>query len=370
VTALNTAEDPLRVAILAPVWFPVPPTGYGGIEWVVSLLADGLTDAGHDVTLFASGDSRTHATLAAVFEEAPTEWIGQAYWDLRHALSCLVRAGEFDIVNDHSGMLALALGGLVSTPFVHTVHGPLSGEPGQMYDDIVTLHPGARLISLSMSQRRPRPDLPWVANCPNALDFSVYPVHAHRGDYLLFLGRMTAEKGCHRAIAIATELGLPLKIAGKLREPREHEYFRELVEPHLRHGIEYLGEVSHGEKVELLQEARATLFPIDWDEPFGLVMIESMACGTPVIATRRGAVPEVIEHGVTGVIVDDYRRMPAALDDADALEPLAIRRRAEERFAPERMVDDYLAAYRRVISGELPGPAADLPAEAAGIAEP
>jgi glycosyltransferase involved in cell wall biosynthesis len=364
------SDDPLRIAILAPVWFPVPPTGYGGIEWVVSLLADGLTDAGHDVTLFASGDSRTHAKLASVFDEAPTEWIGQAYWDLRHALSCLVRAGDFDVVNDHSGMLALALGGLVSTPFVHTVHGPVSGEPGQMYDDIVALYPGARLISLSMSQRRPRPELPWVANCPNALDFSVYPVHAHRGEYLLFLGRMTAEKGCHRAIAIATELGLPLKIAGKLREPREREYFRELVEPHLRHGIEYLGEVSHGEKVELLQEARATLFPIDWEEPFGLVMIESMACGTPVIATRRGAVPEVIEHGLTGVIVDDYREMAAALAEADALEPLAIRRRAEERFAPERMVADYLDAYRRVTSGEVPGPAEDLPAEAAGIAEP
>ena len=364
------SADPLRVAILAPVWFPVPPTGYGGIEWIVSLLADGLADAGHDVTLFASGDSRTNAKLEAAFEEAPTEWIGQAYWDLRHALHCLIRSGEFDVVNDHSGMFALALGGLVSTPFVHTVHGPLSGEPGQMYDEIMRLHPGARLISLSMSQRRPKPDLPWIANCPNALDFSVYPVQAHRGEYLLFLGRMTPEKGCHRAIAIAMELGLPLKMAGKMREPREHEYFRELVEPHLGHGIDYLGEVPHGQKVELLQHARATLFPIDWDEPFGLVMIESMACGTPVIATRRGAVPEVIEDGVTGIIVDNYREMATALSEADALEPLEIRHRADQRFAPERMVDDYLDAYRRLIAGDVPGPAEDLPAEAAGIAEP
>jgi glycosyltransferase involved in cell wall biosynthesis len=364
------SADPLRIAILAPVWFPVPPTGYGGIEWIVSLLADGLADAGHDVTLFASGDSRTKAKLEAAFAEAPTEWIGQAYWDLRHALHCLIHSGEFDVVNDHSGMFALALGGLVSTPFVHTVHGPLSGEPGQMYDEIMRLHPGARLISLSMSQRRPKPDLPWIANCPNALDFSVYPVQAHRGEYLLFLGRMTPEKGCHRAIAIAMELGLPLKMAGKMREPRELEYFRELVEPHLGHGIEYLGEVPHGQKVELLQHARATLFPIDWDEPFGLVMIESMACGTPVIATRRGAVPEVIEDGVTGIIVDNYREMATALAEADQLEPLEIRHRAEQRFAPERMVDDYLDAYRRLISGDVPGPAEDLPAEAAGIAEP
>ncbi|MBD0330897.1 MAG: glycosyltransferase family 4 protein [Thermoleophilia bacterium] len=343
------ADERLRVALLAPVWFPVPPTGYGGIEWVVALLADGLTEAGHDVTLFASGDSRTQARLSAVFAEAPSEWIGHSQLDLRHALSCLVRADEFDLVNDHSGPLAFALAGLVSTPVVHTVHGPLADDPGAIYEQVVSLNPRARLVSLSLTQRRPRPDLPWVANCPNALDFSVYPVQAQRGDYLLFLGRLSAEKGCHRAIAVATELGLPLKIAGKCREPDELAYFRELVEPHLAHGIEYLGEVPHGQKVELLQQARATLFPIDWDEPFGLVMVESMACGTPVIATRRGAVPEVIEHGVTGVIVDDYRRMAAALDEADALEPLAIRRRAEERFAPERMVADYLAAYRTVV---------------------
>jgi glycosyltransferase involved in cell wall biosynthesis len=145
------------------------------------------------------------------------------------------------------------------------------------------------------------------------------------------------------------ETGLPLKLAGKMQEPKEREYFHELVEPHLVDGIEYLGEVTHGEKVELLQNARATLFPIEWEEPFGLVMIESMACGTPVIATRWGAVPEVIEHGVTGIVVDDYRIIPAALDEADRLDPVEIRRHAEHRFAPERMVADYLRAYRAVL---------------------
>jgi glycosyltransferase involved in cell wall biosynthesis len=161
---------------------------------------------------------------------------------------------------------------------------------------------------------------------------------------------MSPEKGAHRAIAVATELGLPLKIAGKQREPLEQKYFRELVEPHLSDRIEYLGEVNHGTKVALLQDARATLFPIEWEEPFGLVMIESMACGTPVIATRWGAVPEVIEHGRSGIIVDHYRQMAAALDEADALDPLNIRRCAEERFAPERMVADYVKAYESVIA--------------------
>jgi glycosyltransferase involved in cell wall biosynthesis len=339
-----------RIAVLSPVWFPVPPRGYGGIEWIVSLLADGLVDAGHDVTLFASGDSYTKAKLSYVYKRAPSEWIGRTQWDLSHALMCIERADEFDVINDHTGMLGLLLGGLVATPLVHTVHGPLDGEAGELYERIVRVVPNAKLISLSMNQRRPRPDLPWIANCPNALDFSLYPSKPHPGDYLLFLGRMSPDKGCHRAIAVATELGLPLKIAGKRQEPLEEKYFRELVEPHLNARIRYLGEVNHGTKVELLQDARATLFPIEWEEPFGLVMIESMACGTPVIATRWGAVPEVIEHGRSGIIVDSYRQMPAALAEADALDPLEIRRYAEERFAPERMVADYLAAYEAAIA--------------------
>jgi glycosyltransferase involved in cell wall biosynthesis len=335
----------MKVAILSPPWFPVPPTGYGGIEWIVSLLADGLADAGHEVTLFASGDSRTRAELAWVYEHAPSDQIGRTLPDLRHTLSAYERADDFDVINDHTGHLGCVLGGLVETPVVHTVHGPLGGEPGAVYEQIQQVAPEVGLISLSLNQRRPKPGLNWVANIPNALDLEHYPCHPHKGDYLLFLGRMNHEKGAHRAIWLAMELGLPLKLAGKMREPREEAYFAELVEPHLGHGIEYLGEVNHGTKVELLQNARCTLFPIDWEEPFGLVMIESLACGTPVIATRRGAVPEVIEDGRGGIIVDDWRDAPAALERADALDPVECRRYAEERFAPERMVGDYVRAY-------------------------
>jgi glycosyltransferase involved in cell wall biosynthesis len=341
----------MRIAVLSPPWFPVPPTGYGGIEWIVSLLADGLTDAGHEVTLFASGDSRTKATLSAVFAEAPSELIGRTQPDLRHVLAALERADEFDVINDHTGPLGAALGELVDTPVVHTVHGPLGGEPGAVYESLSHVAPSVGLISLSLNQRRPKPNLNWAANVPNALDLAHYPCQPHKGDYLLFLGRMNHEKGAHRAVAVAMELGLPLKLAGKLREPREKAYFEEFVEPHLGHGIEFLGEVNHGTKVELLQNARATLFPIEWEEPFGLVMIESMACGTPVIATRRGAVPEVMEDGRGGVIVDDWRHIGAALEQADAIEPLECRRYAEERFAPERMVGDYVRAYEAVAAG-------------------
>ena len=252
------------------------------------------------------------------------------------------------MISDHTGLLGLALGSMGPTPLAHTVHGPLSGEPGRLYEQVVAVVPRAALIAVSDDQRRPKPELRGSRRA-DALDLSVYPFRPERGDYLLFLGRMTADKGAHRAVATAIECGLPLKLAGKCREPLEQQYFDELVRPHLSDRIEYVGEVTHGEKVELLQHARATLFPIEWDEPFGLVMIESMACGAPVIATRFGAVPEVIEDGVSGVIVDDWREMGGALERADAIDPLVQRRAVEERFSPQRMVADYVAAYEATI---------------------
>jgi glycosyltransferase involved in cell wall biosynthesis len=338
----------LRIAVLSPVWFPVPPTGYGGIEWVVSLLAEGLTEAGHDVTLFASGDSKTSATLSSLFPEAPSSEIGQTSAELVHALSCYERAGEFDVINDHSGPLAAALGGLVATPVVHTVHGPLDERALYTYRAIAAAAPGVGLISLSENQRRPGPELPWVANIHNALDLDAYPFHEDRGEYLLFLGRMSPDKGAHRAIEIAREAGVPIKLAGKKRERAEQAYFDEVVGPLLGDGAEYVGETTHALKVELLQQARATLFPIDWEEPFGLVMIESMACGTPVIATRRGAVPEVVADGRSGIVVDTFADMAPALAAADRLDPRECRRWVEDNFSAARMTADYVAAYERV----------------------
>ena len=337
----------MRIAVLSPVWFPVPPTGYGGIEWVVSLLSDGLAEAGHDVTLFASGDSRTKATLSSVFEEAPSSHIGETFWELRHALAAYGRADEFDVVNDHTGLLGATLGGLVRTPVVHTVHGPLDEPSLRTYRAIAEIAPQVGLISLSENQRRPGPDLPWVANIHNALDLDSYPFHADRGEYLLFLGRMSPDKGAHRAVEIARTAGVPIKLAGKKREPAEQAYFDAEVKPLLGDDAEYLGETTHASKVDLLQNARATLFPIDWEEPFGLVMIESMACGTPVIATRRGAVPEVVADGRSGVIVDEFHEMAHALEDADKLDPAECRRWVEEHFSAERMTRDYVAAYER-----------------------
>jgi glycosyltransferase involved in cell wall biosynthesis len=342
----------VKVGLVCPVWFPVPPEAYGGIERVVALLADGLVADGHEVTLFASGDSQTRARLDAVFPTAPSDRIGETFWELRHMTFALRRSREFDIVHDHTGLMGLALGGLLDVPFCHTVHGPLDGLPGALYDDVLALNPRAKLISISMNQRAPRPSFPWVANCPNALDLSLYPFRRKSGgDYLVFLGRMSPDKGAHRALAVALETGLPLKIAAKCREPAEIRYFDEFVRPHLGGSIEYVGEVGHADKVELLMGARALLFPIDWEEPFGLVVIEAMACGTPVISTRRGAVPEIVEHCRTGILVDNYREMedPAVLEQADSLDPAELRREIEERFSPEHMVSDHVAAYEATI---------------------
>jgi glycosyltransferase involved in cell wall biosynthesis len=342
----------VKVGLICPVWFPVPPEAYGGTERVVALLADGLVEAGHEVTLYASGDSHSRASLESVFETAPSEWIGHTYWELQHAVHAFRHSKEFDVVHDHTGLLGLALGGLNQVPFCHTVHGPLDGQPGRLYEGVLSLVPRAKLISISLNQRAPKPEFPWVANCPNALDLSMYPFRRKSGgDYLVFLGRMSPDKGAHRAVTVALETGIPLKIAAKCREPAEIHYFDEFVRPHLGGSIEYVGEVGHADKVELLMGARALISPIDWEEPFGLMMIEAMACGTPVISTRRGAAPEIIEHGRTGVLVDHYREMEEAsmLALAESLDPTVLRREVEERFSPEHMVADHVAAYEATI---------------------
>jgi glycosyltransferase involved in cell wall biosynthesis len=340
-------RERLRIAVIAPVWFPVPPPRYGGIEAVVAVLADGLVAVGHEVTLFASGDSRSRARLAAAFAVAQSERIGNAQVELRHALACFERADEFDVISDHSGPPAAVIGGAVATPVVHTVHGPLDGEPGELYEQVARVAPTTALVSLSLRQRQPRPGLPWIANVPNAIDPALYPFSAHGGEHLLFLGRMTPEKGAHHAIEAARRVGLPLLLAGKMREAHERAYFREQVEPLLGDGTAYVGEVDHAAKVELLGTARATLVPVDWEEPFGLVSIESMACGTPVVATRRGALPEVVEPGRSGFLVDDASDMADVLPAAERLDRREVRRAFEERFTPARMVAGYLDAFAR-----------------------
>jgi glycosyltransferase involved in cell wall biosynthesis len=341
----------LRIGVVAPAWFAVPPERYGGVEWVVSLLADGLVDQGHEVVLFASGGSVTKAELVSTFVEPPTFQMGQSQPELEHTLAAWLRAADFDLVNDHAGLLGAALSGLCPVPVCHTVHAPLGGDQGRIYRQVARINPRLRLISLSMSQRVPAPDLPWLANCPYAIDLDAYPFSERRGDYLLFLGRLSRDKGAARAVEVAREVGAPLKIAGKMHDAAERAYFQAEIAPHLGPEVEYLGEVSHEDKVRLLQGARATLFPVDWEEPFGLAMIESMACGTPVVARRGGAVAEVVgENGEGGFVVDAVEDMAAAVWAADAITPDACRALVEDRFNERRMVRRYVAAYEQLLA--------------------
>ena len=341
----------MQIALIAPPWFPVPPPKYGGTEAVVSLLAEGLVERGVDVTLFASGDSQTSARLESVHATARSVEIGQMASELEHVLDCLARADDFDLVHDHSGLLALTLATSIRTPFVHTAHGPMLGHSGVLYNSASRFNPAASLISLTYAQRKAAPHLPWIANCQNAIDIDRFPFRDGHDGYFAFLGRMSPEKGARDAARIARAAGVELKIAAKCREPAERQYFDEHVKPYLGGGVEYVGELDHAEKGVLLRDARALLAPIDWEEPFGLVFAEAAACGTPVVATRRGSVPEVVVDGVTGIVRATPEELVTALPLVDSLDRVAIRLHAERQFAPARMVSDYLDAYALVVEG-------------------
>jgi glycosyltransferase involved in cell wall biosynthesis len=343
----------MRIALLAPAWFAVPPTRYGGIEWVVAILADGLVDRGHQVTLYAAGESQTKARLVTSYDAPPSYRIGMSLPDLHHALTCYEDAAEFDVIHDHSGPLGCALGATVATPVCHTVHGPLTGEPGRVYGQISAVAPSVGLISLSINQRSPHPELNWLANVYNAINIDRYPFDPGNDGYLLFLGRMSPDKGAHNAVALAQAVGLPLKLAGKMHDPEEREHFDRHVRPHLGADIEYVGEVTHDEKVHLLQRAVATVFPVQWPEPFGLVMVESMACGTPVLATSLGAVPEVVTDGISGAVEDTTEELIPRVEATIALDRAGVRADAEQRFSASRMVADYERAYERLIESRV-----------------
>ncbi len=336
----------MRIGILAPPWIPIPPERYGGVEWIVSILAETLTSLGHDVALFASGDSATQAHLVSAFPVAPTRSTGRTEPELRHVLNAFVASEGLDIVNDHSGMLAPALAASCPVPLIHTVHRRLDAAYGEIYRMIARLSPGVGLISLSESQRSVAPDLPWIGNCANALDLDAYPARQLRhGDFLFFVGRLSEDRGAAEAIDVAQALGAPLVIAGSI-DREDPSYFEERIEPRLSPTIRYVGEVTHAEKIDFLRRARCSLFPLTFPEPFGFLMLESLACGTPVVALRSGAVADVIVDGEVGFICEDVADMPAAVEACGAIDGEACRAYVIDRFSEMRMAREYLSIYR------------------------
>ena len=342
----------MRIGMIAPPWFPLPPQRYGGIEFVVSLLTEGLVERGHDVTLFASGDSRTEARLSSIFERAPFEQIENGgHLEVAHSLEAYSRVDEFDVIHDHDGLSSRVMGALVhrltGTPVVATLHGP-ADERTQRF--LSSLRHDLAFIAISDYQRRGFPDLHFVGTIPNAIDVEHQPFATEKEDYFLFIGRMTPDKGAHTAVRVAEELKVPLIMAGKVNEGPEREFFMSDIEPHLAGDIYFRGEVDHETKGELYRRARATLFPIQWPEPFGLVMIESLACGTPVVAFRQGSVPEVIEHGRTGFIVDTYEEFVEASRRVAEIDPAECRKAMEERFSEDVFVEAHERAYDRLLA--------------------
>jgi glycosyltransferase involved in cell wall biosynthesis len=337
----------LRIAQLAPPWLPVPPHGYGGIEWVVAHLTDGLVERGHDVTLYAPGGSSSPAKLVSPFE-APfgTDHIGQMFPELVHALTCYLEAGRFDIVHDHCAPAGPALGAFSTTPVVVTLHGAFVAEMIRFYGMV---GPRLRFVAISESQRAQMPELPYVATIPNGIELKEWEFQPDKEDYLAYLGRFAPDKGAHLAVEVAHALGLPLVLAGKAAEPHEREYLATRVLPALGPLDDYRGEVSDAQKRKIFSRARCMLVPIQWAEPFGLVMAEAMACGTPVVAWRNGAAPEVVDDGRTGYIVDDLDEMIDAVKRIDRIDPAACRRHVEEKFSATAMVDAYERVYERVL---------------------
>lgn len=349
----------MKIAQICPPWFSVPPAGYGGIEWIVALLADGLTERGHDVTLFASGGSTTKAKLISEFDEPPGGTkLGQVWYEVIHAVSTYRYADEFDIIHDHSGMIGPPIGANIAKPLVHTLHGPFTEAAKRMYS-LLAPPPGApglnvknplNLVAISEAQRAFCPDLNYAGTVYNGIDTSLYPFREEKEDYLLFLGRVNKEKGPEIAVDIAAKAGMKLKMAVKMSEEFEQEYWRDVVHSHLTGNEEIIGEISVQEKAELIAGAKATLFPIQWPEPFGLVMTESMACGTPVLACPYGAAPEVIRHGETGFLHEDPMDLVKAIDKLDEIDPKVCRDHVEATFGKMTMVEGYERVFENILN--------------------
>lgn len=353
----------MKIAQVAPLYESVPPKLYGGTERVVSYLTEALVEAGHEVTLFASGDSQTSARLVPCCPKALRLNSYECQDQLAHHFvmleEVLERAEQFDIIHFHVDYMHFPLSKLSGLVHVSTLHGRLDSP------DLVPLYRKYRnmpLTSISLSQRKPLPWVNWIGNVYHGLPADLLPLGSGRGKYLAFLGRISPEKRVDRAIEIAKKLNMPLKIAAKV-DPADRVYYEREIKPLLNTpNVEFIGEINEQQKGAFLGDAYAYLFPIDWPEPFGLTMIESMACGTPTIAFNCGSVSEVITHGVTGFIVDTIDEAVNAVQQAAVLDRAACRAEFMKRFSAPKMAQQYVKLYEasvRAKSAVLYGVSAD-----------
>lgn len=344
----------MKIAQVAPLWERVPPVTYGGVELIVSLLTDELVRRGHDVTLFASGDSVSLAEISSVHSQAlrlDHNVHDCSVYEFMHLSHVYENAHEFDIIHSHIGYPALSVAPLVNVPTVHTLHGIFTPDSEKLF---AKAH-NQPFVSISDAQREPRLGLNYVKTVYNGIDTSSYDFYAQPQEppYLAFLGRISPEKGTHLAIDIAQQVGLPLKMGAKV-DPVDVDYYEREIKPRIdgQH-IQYLGEVNHQEKNALLGGAIATLFPITWREPFGLVMAESMASGTPVVAIAKGSTLEVIEHGKTGFLCNSVEDCIEAIAHIPKIDRHYCRQSVERRFSINSMVDGYESVYHQLLAERI-----------------
>ncbi|MFD1152216.1 glycosyltransferase family 4 protein [Saccharothrix hoggarensis] len=350
--AIDRADDRLRVVLVAPPYFDVPPKAYGGVEAVVADLADALVARGHAVTLLGAGEAGTKARFVPVWDRTVPERLGEPFPEVVHAAAVrreverLVAAEGVDVVHDHTlaGPLNAPAFAALGVPTVATVHGPVDTDMRRYYRE---LGGDVGLVAISDRQRELAPELNWVGTVHNALRVEDWPFRERKEDYALFLGRFHPDKAPHLALEAAHAAGVPLVLAGKCAEPVEKEYFEREVRPRLTDRDHVFGVADATEKRKLLAAARCLLFPIRWEEPFGMVMIEAMACGTPVVALRAGAVPEVVVDGVTGLVRDDPDELVSALHEVRDLDPAACRAHVAGHFGVDGLGAGYEAAYRQ-----------------------
>jgi len=339
----------MRIAEIAPAWESVPPKGYGGTERVVAYLTEELVKQGHEVTLFATADSETSARLVPIGEQGVRSDAKLTDATPLHIAACarvLDMADEFDILHFHLDYVHFPLSRYSPVPMVTTFHNCLNPPD---FQPLFRQFRDCPVVSISLSHREPAPDLNWVGNIYHGLPLDLYHLEKSPKDYLAFLGRICPEKGVDRAIRIANQTGLPLKIASKV-DDKQRKYLEEEIRPLMSlSNVEFVGEIGDHQKQEFLGNARALLFPINWPEPFGLVMIEAMACGTPVIAFRNGSVDEVMEHGVSGFICDHIEEAVIGVERVPELSRARCRQYFEHRFSVTRMANDYVSLYQAQI---------------------
>lgn len=358
----GAGERQLRIAMVVPPWLSVPPPGYGGLEQVVAGLVDALVDRGHEVTLMgAGGEHGTTGDFLATLDELQYDRLGESLPELAHLarVNHLLSAADFDLVHDHSTIGPL-VAGRRDVPTLATVHGNPVGEYGTVLSDTDR---GVGLVAISHAQRRLNPRLPWVGTVHNAMDIGDFP-RKQRPSHgaVLWLARFSPDKGPELAIEACRAAGLPLVLAGKCNEPAERRYYHEVIVPMLGPDVTVVLDADREAVLRLLVEARCLIMPIQWEEPFGIVMLEAMATGTPVVALNRGAVPELVQPGVTGLICERPEELPAALGEAPHLDPADCVAHVARTFSIERMAAGYEEVYRRFLVAATPRSAMREPA--------